>query len=35
MRKINTLKKNYEFKNVLNKGNFYRRQIYNNLSYKK
>ena len=24
MRKINTLKKNYEFKNVLNKGKFYK-----------
>ena len=24
MRKIDTLKKNYEFKNVLNKGKFYR-----------
>ncbi len=24
MKKINTLKKNYEFKNVLNKGKFYR-----------
>ena len=31
MRKIDTLKKNYEFKNVLNKGKFYIRKIYNYL----
>ena len=34
MRKINTLKKNYEFKNVLNRGKFYKRKIYNYIHFK-
>ena len=35
MKKINTLKKNFEFKNVLDKGKFYKRKLYYNLYKKK